>query len=299
MGVSIFARAATLLTLSAALVGCSAGSSPDDQATGEPSAPSATASPSPSSAAPGAFYVALGDSFTAGPGLPQPQPDAGYCQRSGLNWPSLLAAQLKAETFADLSCSGATTADQATTAATNARLGAGTQLVTISVGGNDGALFTSLISACSNATGSCDRYVRNEAPAILERTAASVTELVENVRKKAPTSRIVVVGYLPIMPTSATDTCSGAGIPASEVESVVVAEGLLETTLEQASEDAGVEFVSLRALAEGHDACSGDQAWTNGSVPAANDGIFFHPRRAGMKAVAGELADVLAEPSQS
>lgn len=298
MGVSIFARAAALLAASAVLAGCTGGSGSDDRAGGEPGTPTPTASASPAPDAPGAYYVALGDSFTAGPGLPQPQPDAGYCQRSGLNWPSLLAAHLKAETFADLSCSGATTADQATTAATNPRLGTGTQLVTISVGGNDGALFTSLISACSNATGSCDRYVRNEAPAILERTAASVSGLVEDVRKKAPTSRILMVGYLPIMPTSATDTCSGAGIPASEVESVVMAEGLLETTLEKAAGEAGVEFVSLRAMAEGHDACSGDRAWVNGSVPASNDGIFFHPRRAGMKAVAGELADAL-ENSQS
>ena len=55
-------------------------------------------------------YVALGDSYSAGPLIPTTDL-AGGCARSDHNYPSLLADELDAKTFVDVTCSGAKTHD--------------------------------------------------------------------------------------------------------------------------------------------------------------------------------------------
>ena len=56
-------------------------------------------------------YVALGDSYTAGPVIPVQQTDPLGCLRSDHNYPHLVAAALGVSTFRDPSCSGAETGD--------------------------------------------------------------------------------------------------------------------------------------------------------------------------------------------
>ncbi|WP_319063501.1 SGNH/GDSL hydrolase family protein [Streptomyces europaeiscabiei] len=65
------------------------------------------------SAPPTGPYVALGDSYTAGPGIPDRSGTPAGCERSGRNYPALVAARLKIEAsdFHDVSCTGATIAD--------------------------------------------------------------------------------------------------------------------------------------------------------------------------------------------
>ena len=58
-------------------------------------------------------YVALGDSFTAGPLIPMAREDAPGCFRSTNNYPAYLAGLLDVATYRDASCSGASTADMA------------------------------------------------------------------------------------------------------------------------------------------------------------------------------------------
>src|SRR5437588_7109241 len=41
-------------------------------------------------------YVALGDSYTSGPGIPQQTPESGACRRSDHNYPHLVAVALEA-----------------------------------------------------------------------------------------------------------------------------------------------------------------------------------------------------------
>ena len=55
-------------------------------------------------------YVAMGDSFTAGPVIPNQLPEAGGCMRSDHNYPHLVA-RATAAVLRDASCSGATTRD--------------------------------------------------------------------------------------------------------------------------------------------------------------------------------------------
>ena len=57
-----------------------------------------------------ARYVALGDSYTAGPLIPNQTLEPLGCLRSDHNYPSLISANLK-EPVKDVSCSGADTKD--------------------------------------------------------------------------------------------------------------------------------------------------------------------------------------------
>lgn len=274
-----------LITLSA----CSSDAAPDDLRPDTPKPDTAATSRAPG-AATTSSYVALGDSFTAGPGIDPQRPDAGLCQRSDQNWPSLLAATAQLD-LTDVSCSGATTADLAATVAAGA-VPADTGLVTVSAGGNDGGLFLSLIRACTTGAEACRTLVDQETPAILERTTTDLVSLLQTIVSDAPGATVALVGYPRIMP--ATGTCEAVGIAAADAASVASAEAELDTALATAADRAGVAYVSLLEPSAGHDACAGDEAWTNGRSPTPGDGIFFHPNRRGMAAVAALVATAVA-----
>jgi lysophospholipase L1-like esterase len=276
--------ALALATVLVAVAGCSSSSDGDAPAP----ATATTPSPSPSDApAPASrTYVALGDSYTAGPGIAPLQDNAGLCQRSAGNWPTLVARSLDLA-LTDVSCSGAATSDLSTTVGSGV-VPPDTALVTVSAGGNDGGLFLSLIRACTASAQQCSSYVDDEAPPILDRATADLVALLDRTRRAAPDAQVVLVGYPRIMPTSGT--CAAVGIPEQAVTSVVTAETALDSALAAAGEQAGVEYVSLREPSEGHDACAGTRAWTNGIAPAADDGVVFHPNAPGMAAVADRVA---------
>lgn len=244
-------------------------------------------------------YVAIGDSFTAGPGLADLRDGGEFCLRSDHNWPSLLAQELDTRSFVDASCAGATTHDvlQNATGPAGARpqiagVRPDTELVTVGIGGNDGNLFASLISACTGGQGACEPFSRDSAPVILRQTVSDIAAVLEDVRAKAPRATVLLVGYLRIMPDSGT--CPTIGISAADASAVAGAEKALDAALADAAREADVPYVSMRKASRGHDACAGAQAWTNGAEVKDDDGIAFHPRLAGMQAVARAVAAQLA-----
>jgi hypothetical protein len=96
----------------------------------------------PASAAP--RYVALGDSYAAGPVIPVQLPPFG-CLKSSNNYGHLVQLQLRFAEFRDPTCSGAETDDmtapQGVTPGPNPpqfnSLTEGTTAVTLTIGGND------------------------------------------------------------------------------------------------------------------------------------------------------------------
>lgn len=266
--------------------GCSSDASPGPAgSTTDATTPAAAAPTGPS-----ASYVALGDSFTAGPGILPEQDGAGFCRRSAKDWPTVVAAALQRE-VTDVSCAGATTADLAATVDSGV-LGPETSLVTVSAGGNDGGLFLSLLRACSGPASTCTTFTEDQAPATLRQTTTDLTALLRDVRTAAPSATVLLVGYPRILP--ATGTCAVLGISAADAASVSGAEAALDTALADAAGRADIPYVSARAPSQGHDACAGDQAWTNGIAPAAGDGIVFHPNARGMAAVGNLVAAAAA-----
>jgi lysophospholipase L1-like esterase len=282
--------AVALLALSA----CGDRSEPDPRP-----APTAATTTAATPAASGyGRYVAIGDSYSAGPGIAPLDADSAACARSAADFPALLAERLRA-TLVDVGCSGATTqtATQGANGLTGTldpqldALGDDTALVTVLIGGNDGGLFQSLIQSCARAGATCAQYVRGQVPGVLSTTSDSVATLLDDVTDRAPDADVRLVGYLRLIPASGS--CDALGVPAAAQELVRRAEADLDDALAAAASRADVTYVSMREASKGHDACAGDDAWTNGSTSADGDGIIFHPRAAGMRAVAAAVAATL------
>ncbi len=248
-----------------------------------------------------ARYVALGDSFSAGPAISPEQSGAGICQRSERNYPSLLADQLDVSDFRDVSCAGATTDHvlrdtpasglQAIPAQADA-LSKKTGLVTIGIGYNNDGIFGRLYGACLPSSevgaGTCQSFVAERFRSLLGPERRDVVEALKEIRRRAPHATVVLVGYLPILPES--DACPAPVFSEQNQRTAHDAEASIDDNLRAAAAQAGTEFVSMRDLARGHGVCDGEAAWVNGAEARQGDGAVFHPRATGMKAVAEAIA---------
>ena len=158
-------------------------------------------------------YTALGDSYTAGPLIPLPLPPFG-CLKSSSNYPRLAQLRLRYAEFRDASCSGAETEDmtqpQNVTPGPNPpqfdALSADTELVTITIGGNDIG-FTSIAEDCVSPSpfGSpCrDQYVQggqDEVSRRIAETAPKVAAVIQGIHERSPAARVLVLNYSAILP---------------------------------------------------------------------------------------------------
>ena len=298
-----------LLLLGALLAGCSSGGSqPAGQSDASPSTVKPrVVSPSTSSAARFHRYVAMGDSFSAGPLIPTTDL-AGGCARSDHNYPSLLAERLGVRTFVDVTCSGATTSDLTHVQHTfgDARippqarqLTPRTDLVTIGIGGNDLRLFNTLVRLCTrlaptDPTGSpCSHELARQdidLGSATRRITANVTAALREVRRRAPNATVVLVGYLRLVPDRGT--CGALPLAAGDYAVGRRIGEALTRAQRRAARTTGVRFVDMYALSRGHDICSGDP-WVNGRITDRQRALSYHPFESGMKADAAAVLKAL------
>ncbi|AXB46030.1 SGNH/GDSL hydrolase family protein [Amycolatopsis albispora] len=272
-----------------------------------------TAGTGVASASPGyEHYVALGDSYTSGPLIPFMRLDPLGCARSTNNYPSYLARNLDVDRFTDVSCGGADTTHM--TAAQSVPLGsnppqftalkAGTDLVTIGIGGNDFGVFGTLISECpplreQDPTGTpCrDKFTVNGVDTIkqrIEQTGTRVTAVLDGVHERSPDAKVLLVGYPRIGPPTGTcpDILPFADGDLRWLDSVEQA--LNDALAKAAAEDGDTTFVDMYPASLGHDACApGGAAWIQGKDINLFAAANYHPRRAGMAGVATEVQAVL------
>lgn len=225
-------------------------------------------------------YVALGDSYSSGVGTGVYDPASGDCARSPLSYPPLWASEHNPASFRFVACSGATTGDVRGDQIT--ALDPGTDLVTITIGGNDAGfadvLRTCTIgtsdSACVAAVDTAEEFARTELPGRLARTYAAI-------RGAAPRAQVIVLGYPrlfeltpgcsdPLAPnlTRRTKLDEGADVINTVIYKAVVAQP-------------GFAFVDVRDEFAGHGVCSPDP-WINGpSVPTFIGP--YHPTQQGYR----------------
>jgi lysophospholipase L1-like esterase len=254
-------------------------------------------------AATGPSYVAMGDSAAAAPLVPDQGTPKG-CFKSTNNYPSVLARRIGAISFTDATCSGAHTEDLVSreqptrTGAVPPQVDAvrpDTELVTITVGVNDIGL--------SRRAGACRRPSLDIAPCstsfgvdgvdplsqAIESQAADWASLIEAVRAKAPSARIVLVGYgTYIRPQG----CFPAE-PINPVDAAYFAGKLdeLQNRQQRVAAEQGVEYFDPRPLSAGHDLCSAPaDRYFEGFVPV-NPGAPLHPNGLGANAFGTALAD--------
>jgi lysophospholipase L1-like esterase len=313
--------AVVALTACAALAGCDSGSSPATAGNPAPSTETpSTETPStetPSTQAPAKdspypTYVALGDSYTAAPGVPQSEQESG-CFRSSGNYANLVADQLGSD-FVDVSCSGATTvslvgAQQASGRVVPpqfAALSADTSLVTVGIGGNDEELFQTMIGTCGQLAQSdhggspCQDYMKDagrKKDLLLEKIDTiqeRVTSALEGVRNRSPQAEIVLVGYP--QPIPAQGRCRILPLAKGDypyVRDIVIR---LDDAMQAAAREAEVDYVDLVKASMGHEICAGADAWVNGAETDLTRALAFHPFAEEQQAVADLVLKKLGQP---
>ncbi len=267
------ARSALLTTVAAVgLVGGAAG--PATSAAPAISPPSADAAPA--GRAPRVVYDALGDSYASGYGVP-PYADCGRSQGA---YPELLDGRHRLRLDDFVACAGATTTSLVTGGQLSA-LDTGTDLVTLTVGGNDIGWSTAVTAClggtdvqCAGALALVDGRTTTQLPALLDALYAQVAAA-------APDARVVVTGY-PHLFSPEYGTYLAAS-PA-ELSALNAAADTLDTVIAAAAARAGFEYVDVRRRFDGHGANSPD-AWILGPTdPAA-----FHPTAQGYRAYAAAV----------
>src|SRR5215469_17260323 len=120
----------------------------------------------PATAATGTNYVALGDSYSSGTGTDDYYNDGTSCDRSPEGYPALWAAAHSAASFDLAACSGAKTTD--VLSGQLGGLSSATNLVTITIGGNDAGFSTVMEdcvlesdSSCVSAVDNAESFVEN------------------------------------------------------------------------------------------------------------------------------------------
>lgn len=279
---------------------------------GEPSAGDAAASASTSPAEEESrtyeHYVALGDSFAAVSGRDAGFSGPEFCQRSGDNYPSLLLSSPRVAGGEDATCQGAqiphlteprqTYSSDASSAQIPAQLNSltvDTDLVTLSIGGNDIG-FGDIVgcygrSMLTQVASQCGAELDSRSETALDELEGGLDTVHEEIAERAPDARVIVTGYVPLI--AAGDNCPEIGaISPEDREWAADITDALNDVIGDAARRHGAEFV-LPSDAEDHTACAdAEERWVD--FTGQETGSFpMHPTPAGHAAMAAEVESAL------
>jgi lysophospholipase L1-like esterase len=247
----------------------------------------------------GATYVALGDSYASGEGLSPYEagtdvasgPQQNQCHRSATQAYADLSPPVVLPDVTDRAfwaCAGATVGDmeevppqsgpdeQYGQVAQLSTVGATTEWITLSIGGNDVG-FSAITDACIEAVvnGSVDRFspvACSEQLATSEGELAaleiSLESLYGQLLTRAPTARLVVVGYPRVFPAAYPAVPTLAGQPFCLVGEVALPSGSSTETVyvglpTEDAQSVGAFVVALDAtISEAVEATSADPAYS-------------------------------------
>ncbi|WP_033340823.1 SGNH/GDSL hydrolase family protein [Catenuloplanes japonicus] len=224
----------------------------------------------PAAAAAPVDYVALGDSYSAGTGA---SGASGSCTRSAKGYPQLWANRHEVSSFAFVACAGATTQD--VLASQVSALGTGTDLVTITIGGNDAGFAPGAISCVLGADDFCLGVVEASRAYIRTVLPFQLDALYAEIEARAPSARVVVLGYPRLFETGA---CPG-GLSLVKRQALNAAADDLATVTRARAQAAGLTWADTRTAFAGHGVCAGTP-WIN-RVNLTNLTATFHPNDAG------------------
>lgn len=286
-------RARTTAVMAAALSACALGVSPAG----------AMSSQASSQAEEPLEYVAIGDSFAAGPLIPDQS--QWSCLRSGRNYPAVVAEALGAR-LTDVSCSGAKVSDFSgrqfgLLPPQYEALKPSTDLVTLTIGGNDVSLVTTALG-CVNLLPkpvgiSCaDTAAAKGDPTAkaIEAWSATFDRALDEVHRRAPNARVVVAGYATyIRKDGCWPTQPIWGKDGNYLQARV---NQLNGVLAERSRAHGATYVDTAAVSVGHDTCAAPaERYMEGLVPTSV-AAPLHPNARGMAAFGAAVAQAAARP---
>ncbi|HEX4428086.1 MAG TPA: SGNH/GDSL hydrolase family protein [Frankiaceae bacterium] len=264
----------------------------------------AFASPSGAATAP-LRYVAMGDSYSAASGNIPPDPTAApQCLRSTVNYPHLIAAKLGAS-LTDVTCGGADTSDYATgqypgVAPQLNALAPNTQLVTMTIGGNDSSVFINSILECGVAGLSTlgqgspckDKYGSSFDNTIRSTTYPAIVAALKAVRAKSPHARVAILGYPWILP--ATVGCfPQMPVATGDVPYLRDEQATLNDAVRRAAAATGATYVDMSKVSNGHDACKAIGVRWIEPVLFGTNPVIVHPNPLGESQLAAQTLKVL------
>jgi hypothetical protein len=245
-------------------------------------------------AARAADWVGLGDSYAAGPLIPNQSLSPLGCLRSDHNFAHLSAAAV-GDSLADVSCSGATTADmtspQSTDAGTNPpqfdALSAATQVVSLQIGGNDIG-FTSILENCATVnpfSHPCqDKYgtgPNNQLEQRIDATAPKVAAVLQGIHQRSPSAKVLLVAYAAILPPTGSGCWPTVPISYSDVPYLRQIEIDLNAMLANQAAANGARYVDDYTPSTSKNACTSPLVrWVEPLVPT-NAAAPFHPNARG------------------
>lgn len=250
-------------------------------------------------------YVALGDSYSAASGVLPPDLTAPpSCLRSTSNYPHVIAGATQAQ-LTDVTCGAAQTKDYAGSqypgvAPQLDAVRTDTELVTMTIGGNDNNTFIDAITRCGAAglstlgTGSpCkDRYGSSFADDIRTKTYPALVQALAAVRAKAPGARVAILGYPWILPAS-QGCFDRMPIATGDVPYLRDIQATLNDAVQRAAAATGATYVDLSAVSEGHDACQAiGVRWVEPVLQGTNP-VIVHPNALGESRMAAQTMQVL------
>ncbi|WP_340558616.1 SGNH/GDSL hydrolase family protein [Streptomyces sp. GSL17-111] len=255
--------------------------------------------------APALDYVNLGDSFSSGSGiLPLAEGSNPLCTQAADNFAHAIAAD-QGYALTDVSCGGAQTSNFTESqfpgvAPQLDALSDTTDLVTMTIGGNDNNTFISAVLACGSVglltlghgSPCADLYGDTFADAVRTGTYDNVTEALKQVKEKAPNARVAISGYPWILPAS------GGCFPAmpvarGDVPYLRELQATLNDVIERAADATGVTYVDQSAASEGHDACAPPGTrWIEPAFGGTNY-VPVHPNALGERGMADRITATL------
>jgi lysophospholipase L1-like esterase len=248
-----------------------------------------------------ANYVSLGDSYAAGPLIPNQLSPLG-CLKSDHNYAHLAAPSIGLE-LRDPSCSGATTDDMTQTQEVEFgsnppqfnSLDASTQVVSLTIGGNDIG-FSEVAESCITlnpfSTPCKDKYDAGGHDQLAERianTAPKLAAVLQGIHSRAPNARVFVTNYPAIFPPTGVGCWPQLPIGFGDVPYLRSTElGLNQMIAQQAAANTAT-LVDWYSASIGHDACkSQSNRWVEPLIPGELTAPL-HPTKAGMQGAANAL----------
>jgi hypothetical protein len=260
----------------------------------------------PAAASASESYVAMGDSYTAAPGvLPQSTTAPEKCGQSLANYPHLVAAALNLS-LTDVSCGGAKTENFTKEqfpgqAPQFDALSPSTEVVTVSMGGNDNNLFGTLVQGCTeldfgqpNVGAPCREHFETFVRTTFEEEKGPQEEALQEIHVLAPNAKVFVVGYPDITP-------AGGYCP----ENIPWTTGDLTwfrnrvqiagaTSMRKEANRNGATFVPTFPPSIGHDACQEPGVRWIEPLFGSLTGVAVHPNAMGEEQDAIDVEKVMS-----
>ena len=263
----------------------------------------------------GGVYVALGDSYTSAPLVPNQYGEPIDCGRSDHNYPSLVAEALKVETFVDVSCGSAQTKHM-TEPQTELPLGgtnppqfdalrADATLVTVGIGGNDAGL-VGVAEKCAelgvtNPTGTAcrDHWApggNDTVAAKIEAAKPRIAAVLQGIHQRSPNARVAIVGYPDVLPKNGGSCYPMVPLSPDDIRYIDDLIVRINAMIEGQAAENDAEFIDTYADSGGHDVCKlPPERWFEGLVPT-EPAYPLHPNAKGEASMGRSAIAVLSRP---